>query len=138
MGDARRGNCVATTPRIFTRRRSPMVRPLFNDVRRMRSDVSRDDVRHAVADAWSLLTEISSALAESPPGEPVTLGVTPLEPGWGKLAELAGTLELSSRTLRVMLVRLGIDAARESSTFRVRQGGESREPKEILDGTHKA
>jgi hypothetical protein len=98
---------------------SAMVRPLFADVRRMRSDVSRDDVRHAVADAWSLLAEISSSLAEAQPGEPQAVGAVPVEPGWGKLAELAGTLEMSSRTLRVMLVRRGIDAARESSTFRV-------------------
>lgn len=114
-----------------------MVRPFFNDVRRMRSDVSRDDVRHAVADAWSLLTEISTALAENGPhAEPTPLGNAPCEPGWGKLAELAGTLEMSARTLRVMLVRRGIDAARESSTYRVRESKDSHAQGQNGHGNH--
>jgi hypothetical protein len=130
-GDARHGNRVATTPPFQpTRRSHPMVRPFFNDVRRMRSDVSRDDVRHAVADAWSLLTEISTSLAENGPhGEPSALGNTPCEPGWGKL-------EMSARTLRVMLVRRGIDAARESSTYRVRESRDSQVQSQASQGSH--
>jgi hypothetical protein len=96
-----------------------MVRPSSAEVRRAPSDVSRDvsrdDVRHAVADAWSLLTEISASLAKKgPDGEPSAQARPASGPGWGELAELAGTLEMSSRALRLMLVRRALEAGRDS------------------------